>query len=1060
MTSTVAQILHLEDSDVDGELIRGRLTKAGLNVEIEQVADEGRFLDRLKAKKFDLILSVAQVPGFDGLEALRLARELQPATPFIFVAGATSEESAVDSLSRGATDYVHKQRLTRLLPAVERALEGAKERRERQAAEDALRDQQKLFRTTLSSIGDGVISTDTLRRVTYMNDEAERLTGRRFADVAGRLVDGVFHVIDETTRRRIDCPVTKVIATGRAVTPRSHSVLVAEDGMERPIDDSAEPIKDEAGNAVGVVLVFRDLTERKHAERRLHETEERFAFVCRSSGVGFWYCDLPFDALEWDANTKEHFHLPPNAYVTINTFYERLHPDDREPTRAAIDRAIRERVPYDIDYRTVDPESSGEKWIRAMGRTSYAADGTPRRFDGITIDVTDRKREEQQLARLLTEEKRHSSLLARVARASRSINAVLSMESIARILTEEARSIIGAREASVSIKTDGTDADVVTAVSRAASRDEADDGVVGSSSTDVLAVPLIGHGGQHLGMLRLTGKRNGSFSDGDRSVLSQLAAIAAVGIENARLYDSLREQDRRKDEFLATLAHELRNPLAPVRTGLEILKLAGDDERGRAARDTMERQINHMVRLVDDLLDVSRVSSGKVALKHDYGTLRSIFDLALETSLPLIEGARHRLDVTLASESLVVYGDLTRLAQVLSNLLNNAAKYTPDGGRISLSAAERDGYIVVQVSDTGMGIPSDMLPKVFDLFTQVGRTVDRSQGGLGIGLSLVKRLVEMHGGTVSAESAGAGAGSTFTVRLPASRVVNEHAPSPTATTSSNARNGASRKVLIVDDNVDAADTLSTLLGILQHETRITHSGTEALAEAPTFGPDIVFLDIGLPGMNGYEVARRLRSDGNLHDVVLVALTGWGTEEDRRKSIEAGFDCHLTKPIDQAALQEAIAKCSRASGSIPPPPCPESQAAGASPLRDGGGEKTPCSRRILVVDDNRDSADLLGRMLKLLGHDVRTAYDGLSALDAAAEFRPDAAFLDVGLPQLNGYDVCRRMREQPWGREMLILALTGWSQDEDRRRSREAGFDHHLVKPVDLSKVKQILAGAF
>ncbi len=398
-----------------------------------------------------------------------------------------------------------------------------------------------------------------------------------------------------------------------------------------------------------------------------------------------------------------------------------------------------------------------------------------------------------------------------------------------------------------------------------------------------------------------------------QEVARQRDELKAATAENARLLletqrtaQALKDADRRKDEFLATLAHELRNPLAPLRNGVQLLKLAPTGETATRARNMMERQLAHMVRLVDDLLDISRVTSGKIQLRTEAVTIRSVIDAAVETSRPAIEGGSHTLSVQVPEQPIKLHIDSTRMVQVIGNLLTNAAKYTPDGGRIDL-AVEQDGdAVVIRVSDTGVGIPTEMLPKVFDLFTQVGKHLDRAQGGLGIGLALVKRLVEMHGGSVTAESLGQGHGSTFAVRLPLGAEV------PTAATTSVSPEAVTRskprRILIVDDNVDAVESLSLLLGLSGHDTLIANSGAGALA-AIHYRPEVVFLDIGLQDMDGYQVARALRADAHTSKAVLVALTGWGSEEDQRRSLEAGFDFHLTKPIGSSTLAELFEKIS-------------------------------------------------------------------------------------------------------------------------------------------------------
>ena len=385
-----------------------------------------------------------------------------------------------------------------------------------------------------------------------------------------------------------------------------------------------------------------------------------------------------------------------------------------------------------------------------------------------------------------------------------------------------------------------------------------------------------------------------------------------------RLAGELAESDRRKTEFLATLAHELRNPLAPLSNGLQMMRLSVSDPVAiERTRSMMERQVNHMVHLVDDLLDIARISTGKVELKKERVDLQTVIASAVETSMPLIEAGRHELLVQVPDEELLLEVDLTRVAQVVSNLLNNAAKYTPARGRIGLTARRDGGFVAIAVTDTGIGIPPSSMPTVFEMFTQVGRNMERAQGGLGIGLSLVRRLVELHGGTVEATSEGVGRGSTFTVRLPlvvdnaiAAAAPTAPAAPPAAAAPATDEAPAGLRVLVVDDNIDAADTLGALLDMGGHATRVANDGYQAIAMAQDFQPQVVFLDIGLPGLNGYEVARKLRELPGMERAFLVALTGWGTREDRDRSSEAGFDHHLTKPADMNAVETLLANVAR------------------------------------------------------------------------------------------------------------------------------------------------------
>ena len=373
-----------------------------------------------------------------------------------------------------------------------------------------------------------------------------------------------------------------------------------------------------------------------------------------------------------------------------------------------------------------------------------------------------------------------------------------------------------------------------------------------------------------------------------------------------RVEAALKEADRRKDEFLAMLGHELRNPLAPMLHALHLLRLQkGDQAAAGRAREALEWQLRHMTRLVDDLLDVSRISRGQIGLRKEPSDLSLLVNRAVEISHPLMAERRQVFTASLPAEPVWVEADPARLVQVLANLLNNAAKYTGNGGRIGLTAARNGGEVVVRIKDNGMGIAAELLPKVFDLFTQSERTLDRSQGGLGVGLTLARRLVEMHGGTIEASSDGPGKGSEFIVRLPALAGT----PPPKEARRQGQRipvSSGSRRILVVDDNASAAEMLALLLQMDGYEVRVAHEGLAALQMARTYQPDVVLLDIGLPGMDGYEVARRLREQPGSEDVLLIAMTGYGSDEDRRRSRNSGCDHHLLKPVAHQDLQALLA----------------------------------------------------------------------------------------------------------------------------------------------------------
>jgi len=534
--------------------------------------------------------------------------------------------------------------------------------------------------------------------------------------------------------------------------------------------------------------------------------------------------------------------------------------------------------------------------------------------------------------------RRHTEQLRTLADVSSRLNAVLDMGSVLGVVTEEGRALIGAHQAVTNIATDGTrmlqsvafsdtlrGADVALvppdrsaiypAIAAAnlpvrLTQDElrAHAGWPGFQlcaeghppMRGLLAAPIVARGGDTLGVIQLSDRYEGDFSEEDEAILVQLAQMAAVAIENTQLYQALREADRRKDEFLAMLAHELRNPLAPMQNALTILDSQGSrSEMAVHLRAVIGRQMSHLTRLVDDLLDVARINSGKVALKREPVELARIVTQAVETSRPLIDAKRHRLTVD-ASEPIWIDADPVRLAQVIANLLNNAAKYTDDGGQIRVRAGREGDDAVIRVQDTGIGLSPEMLSRVFELFTQASVGLARSAGGLGIGLTLVRKLVELHGGSVSVTSAGRGRGSEFVVQLP----VLVDATTAGADPEGPAPEGA-RRVLVVDDNLDALDTMAMLLEMFGHVVATAPDGVKAVEVARSFRPEVMFLDLGLPGRDGYEVARILREEFPKGTLWLVALTGYGQDEDRKRTRDAGFDQHLVKPVEPLALEAAL-----------------------------------------------------------------------------------------------------------------------------------------------------------
>jgi signal transduction histidine kinase/ActR/RegA family two-component response regulator len=436
------------------------------------------------------------------------------------------------------------------------------------------------------------------------------------------------------------------------------------------------------------------------------------------------------------------------------------------------------------------------------------------------------------------------------------------------------------------------------------------------------STPLLTRNGRLVGMISTQWTRCHTPPERDLRLLDIIARQAADLIERntsaeALLHQAealrhqtveLLEADRYKDEFLATLAHELRNPLAPIQTGLTVLKIGAPEQAPRVLT-MMERQLGHMVRLIDDLLDVSRISRGMVVLKREHVQLGSVIDSAVDTSRPLINAAHHNFTVTVPGNIVWLHADATRVAQIISNLLNNAAKYTPQGGEIELIAELVGKVVMIRVIDSGIGIPAALQPKIFELFTQVDRATDRSTGGLGVGLALARQLAEMHGGSIEVESPGTHGGSVFTLRLPVAEAAAA-AQSACKAPGHSEETGKVSRILIVDDNADAAEALALLLEQLGHTTSVVLEAPQAVAAALAFKPDVVFLDIGMPYLNGFDLARDIREQPELRHVCLAAVSGWGTDEDRAKSRKAGIDHHLTKPVMLHEVAEILSNVAR------------------------------------------------------------------------------------------------------------------------------------------------------
>ena len=623
-----------------------------------------------------------------------------------------------------------------------------------------LHEQRDWLLVTLSCIGDAVITTDCDGRITFLNPVAENLTGWT-QEAVGQPLDSVIRLVNEESRQPVEIPTVQALTEGRTLKLASHSLLIAKDGTELPISDSAALIRNDKAEVAGLVLVFRDIAERRKAERAL--------------ALSLTYADdiiatlrEPFVVL--DANLR--------VKTANRSFYDSFH---------------------------VSKEETENRLVYDLGNGQWDIPG---------------------LRKLLEE--------------------VLSRnQSVHDFEVEHSFPTLGRK-------------------------------------TMLLNARPFPPDSKHPELILLAVE--------DVSALRERA-------------DELADAHRHKDEFLATLAHELRNPLAPIRNAVQYLGMEGLTERDvKTGRDVISRQVTVLVRLVDDLLDMSRMSRNTLDIRKQRVELASVVENAVESSRPLIQQCGHELTVSLPPEAVHLNADAIRLAQVFLNLLNNAAKYTKQGGHIWITAMREGSDAVVSVRDNGIGIPNDMLPRIFDLFTQVDRSLERTQGGLGVGLTLVRRLVDMHDGTIEARSNGPDQGSEFVVRLP---FIQQPIELPPNTDGPRAAGLSGSRILVVDDNKDSADSMAMLLRLKGNEIRTANDGLEAVNVAEAFRPQLVLLDIGLPKLNGYEVARRIRQQEWGRDVIIVALTGWGQDEDRRRSQEAGFNFHIVKPVELAALEKLL-----------------------------------------------------------------------------------------------------------------------------------------------------------
>ncbi len=645
-----------------------------------------------------------------------------------------------------------------------------------------------------------------------------------------------------------------------------------------------------------------DAVERARVERDLETARRRLATALNAGEIGVFDWDMLSDQVHGDANFERMFgiKLDEQGSAPRSAFEPFIHPDDREMRADRVKRAIDTGEPYEAEYRIVNGDAT--RWVISRGTIERDASGKPIRVLGVLLDVTARRKAEQ-------DRKDVTDDLDRLFRIHETI--LSTTDDFAFIFDRNGRFLYANRRLlTVWAKTLDQ---IVGKTCLELGYEQWHHDMHMREIAQVLAttqpirgeVPFTGASG-------ISGIYDYIFSPvlGPDGEVEVIVGTTRDVTERKRAEESLREMDRQKNAFLAQLAHELRNPLAPIRNAARIFKMKQSAEPDVLwASEVIDRQVDHLTRLIDDLLDVSRISRNKLELRRQRIELQEVVRGAVEISQPTIDQNGHKLVLDVPAEPVYLLADMARLTQGLMNLIINAAKYTDVGGRIELSARREGDEAVMRVKDNGIGIDAAAIPRLFEMFFQAEASMERSQGGLGIGLSLVRSVAELHGGAVEGRSAGLGKGSEFILRVPA-LAASANSASSNPVSAGGAAPSSARRVLVVDDNQDGAESLAMFLQIGGHEVHTAYDGEEAVAAAETFRPEVVLLDIGMPKLNGYEACRRIRSSAWGRDMVLIAQTGWGQEEDKRRTKEAGFDDHLVKPVDPIALMKMVTEATR------------------------------------------------------------------------------------------------------------------------------------------------------
>jgi PAS domain S-box-containing protein len=913
-----ATILLVEDDPGVARLEQLRLERAGYRVLKAATAEEG--LAQISGGRVDLVILDQQLnEAMSGLEFFRNIKQAGHSVPAILVTGLQEENLLVEALRAGVRDFVPKTPnfidnlepiATRVLQQVrterdlaesrilareheERRREFEHEIAQRKRVEQALREAEENLRLMVESVRDFAIFTvDPQGRIVTWNSGAEQLFGYHERDVLGQHFEMLFAPEDRAAGVP-DQEIASASAKGRATDERWH---FRKDGSRFFASGVVTPIFDDDNRLRGFTKIARDVTQRKQADEAVREAAVRLKAIVDTAADGIITIDE--NGLVESMNLAAEHMFGYSHEEVIGRNVSLLMP---EPERSEHDQ-------YLANYlRTGQPKIIGT--IRELrGRRKDGSNfpielavsetrlGARRIFTGIVRDITAFK--------LAVEER--TALVVELGAERALLNSLLDNAPVGLGFFDKDLRFVRLNPALAAMNGLPIDAHLGRQLAELLPLVSAD---MARALRQVLET---GQSIVNAEVIALTPARPGQdrywlcnyypVKTNDGTMLGAGAVVTDID-DRKRMEEALRDADQRKDQFLAMLAHELRNPLAPISNAVQIMRLEGPSGPNfEWSIEVIEEQIKHMTRMVDDLLDVSRITRGKVELQKETVDLAKVVELAVEASRPLIEDYQHQLTVNFPDYPILLEVDPPRLAQVLSNLLNNAAKYTPESGTISLTAQHSGHEVAIRVRDNGIGIPAELLPRVFDLFVQADQALSRSRGGMGIGLTLVRSLVELHEGYVTAHSEGPDQGSEFVVHLPlaarAATLLGDRDKLVDGVDSRLPR----RRILVVDDNLSNASSLDVLLKALGQEVHTAFDGLTALEMVRQLQPDVVLLDIGLPVIDGYEVARLCRAEPDLAHVTLVAMTGYGKEEDRRRSRQAGFSAHLVKPVNMEDLR--------------------------------------------------------------------------------------------------------------------------------------------------------------